>query len=316
MYPANEPQSAVRCSIAMSERRVVVTGGTGLVGRKVVDALLGRGWEVVVLSRSAKSSRRTGLRFGMWDGRSSTGLTEAFRGARAVVHLAGENVGQRWTRRVKEAILNSRIDGGKAVREALESLPESERPALIAASAIGWYASSTEWQDEHMPAAPSGFLAEVVKAWEGAFDGIATRHVTLRIGVVLSRDGGALAQLEPLFKWGLGSAVGSGKQWQSWIHVDDLARLFADAVEQADWEGVYNAVAPNPVTNRELSAELAKAMGKPFWAPAPPGFVLKAVLGEMSCIVLDSQRIRSTRLNGADFTFPELPKALADLYAS
>ncbi len=316
MFDPIEPPSGIRCSIAMSERRVVVTGGTGLVGRQVVEVLLGRGWEVVVLSRSAKSSDRTGLQYGVWDGRSGAGLEEAFRGAKAVVHLAGENVSQRWTRRAKDAILNSRIEGGTAVRDAIESLPESERPALVAASAIGWYASSSEWQDERTPAGPSGFLAEVVKAWEGVFNGIATRHVTLRIGVVLSRKGGALAQLEPLFKWGFGSAVGSGNQWQSWIHVEDLARLFADAVEQAQWEGVYNAVAPNPVTNRELSAALAKTMGKPFWAPAPPAFVMKAVLGEMSAIVLDSQRIRSTRLNGDDFKFPELAEALADLYAS
>lgn len=300
----------------MSERKVVVTGGTGLVGRRVVEVLLKRGWEVVVLSRSAKSSDQKGLHVGVWDGRSSAGLVEAFRGAMAVVHLAGENVGQRWTEQAKEAILNSRVEGGAAVREAIEALPQSERPALIAASAIGWYASTSEWQDERTPAGPSGFLTRVVKAWESAFDGIATRHVTLRIGVVLSRKGGALARLEPLFKWGLGSPVGSGQQWQSWIHVDDLARLFAEAVEQAEWEGVYNAVAPHPVTNRQFSAALAKAMGKPFWAPSPPRFLMKLVLGEMSAIALDSQRIRSTRLDDAHFKFPELTEALADLYAS
>ena len=300
----------------MEKRKVVVTGGTGLVGRHVVDVLMDAGFEVVVLTRSPESRVRDGVKTSLWNGRNSEGLSGAFRGAEAVVHLAGENVGQRWTKRAKQAILESRVEGGRAVREAIESLPEGERPALIAASAIGWYTPSAEWQDEASPAAPFGFLAEVVKAWEGVFEGIATRHVTLRIGVVLSREGGALAQLEPLFRWGVGSAVGSGKQWQSWIHVRDLARLFVEAVQRTEWQGVFNAVAPQPVTNRTLSRWLAKAMQKPFWTPAPPAFALKLMLGEMACIVLDSQRIRSTRLNDFSFQFPELEGALADLYAS
>ncbi len=300
----------------MEKRKVVVTGGTGLVGRHVVDALMDAGFEVVVLTRSPESRVRDGVKTSLWNGRNTEGLSGAFRGAEAVVHLAGENVGQRWTKRAKQAILDSRIEGGRAVREAIETLPEGERPALIAASAIGWYAPSAEWQDEASPAAPFGFLAEVVKAWEGVFEGIATRHVTLRIGVVLSREGGALAQLEPLFRWGLGSAVGSGKQWQSWIHVRDLAQLFVEAVQRTKWQGVFNAVAPQPVTNRTLSRALAQAMQKPFWAPAPPAFLLKWMLGEMACIVLDSQRIRSTRLNDFSFEFPELQGALADLYAA
>lgn len=300
----------------MEKRKVVVTGGTGLVGRHVVDALMDAGFEVVVLTRSPESRVRDGVKTSLWNGRNTEGLSGAFRGAEAVVHLAGENVGQRWTKRAKQAILDSRIEGGRAVREAIETLPEGERPALIAASAIGWYAPSAEWQDEASPAAPFGFLAEVVKAWEGVFEGIATRHVTLRIGVVLSREGGALAQLEPLFRWGLGSAVGSGKQWQSWIHVRDLAQLFVEAVQRTKWQGVFNAVAPQPVTNRTLSRALAQAMQKPFWAPAPPAFLLKWMLGEMACIVLDSQRIRSTRLNDFSFEFPELQGALVDLYAA
>lgn len=300
----------------MEKRKVVVTGGTGLVGRHVVDALMDAGFEVVVLTRSPESRVRDGVKTSLWNGRNTEGLSGAFRGAEAVVHLAGENVGQRWTKRAKQAILDSRIEGGRAVREAIETLPEGERPALIAASAIGWYAPSAEWQDEASPAAPFGFLAEVVKAWEGVFEGIATRHVTLRIGVVLSREGGALAQLEPLFRWGLGSAVGSGKQWQSWIHVRDLAQLFVEAVQRTKWQGVFNAVAPQPVTNRTLSRALAQAMQKPFWAPAPPAFALKLMLGEMACIVLDSQRIRSTRLNDFSFEFPELQGALVDLYAA
>lgn len=300
----------------MEKRKVVVTGGTGLVGRHVVDALMDAGFEVVVLTRSPESRVRDGVKTSLWNGRNTEGLSGAFRGAEAVVHLAGENVGQRWTKRAKQAILDSRIEGGRAVREAIETLPEGERPALIAASAIGWYAPSAEWQDEASPAAPFGFLAEVVKAWEGVFEGIATRHVTLRIGVVLSREGGALAQLEPLFRWGLGAAVGSGKQWQSWIHVRDLAQLFVEAVQRTKWQGVFNAVAPQPVTNRTLSRALAQAMQKPFWAPAPPAFLLKWMLGEMACIVLDSQRIRSTRLNDFSFEFPELQGALVDLYAA
>lgn len=299
----------------MAKKKVVVTGGTGLVGREVAELLKQTGREVVIMTRSTAREPSTGIRYAEWDGRDVTPLREAMRGAEAVVHLAGENVGQRWTPSVRERILQSRKDGGLALKEAVEGLPEAERPVVVAASAIGWYADSDDWQAEGH-ARGEGFLAEVVAAWEEVLVGIPTRHVTLRIGVVLSREGGALGKLEPLFKWGLGSAVGRGTQWQSWIHVRDLARLVLHAIDSPNMQGVYNAVAPNPVTNRTLARGLARAMHRPCWLPAPPAALLRLVLGDMARITLDSQRIRSNRLGhtGFEFEFSELPAALADLY--
>lgn len=302
--------------MSMEKDKVVVTGGTGLVGREVTKVLRKAGMEVTVMTRSARRPAGNGMRYVEWDGRAVEPLAEALRGARAVVHLAGENVGQRWTEAARTRIMQSRLEGGQAVKAAVESLPEGERPVVVAASAIGWYADSPEWQAEG-DVRGAGFLADVVEAWEGALVGVATRCVTLRIGVVLSRGGGALGKLEPLFRWGLGSAVGPGTQWQSWIHVRDLAQLVLHAVETDQMQGVYNAVAPNPVTNRTLARELARAMRRPCWLPAPPAAVLRLVLGDMARITLDSQRIRSNRLahTGFKFEFSELRTALADLYS-
>ena len=296
--------------------KVVVTGGTGLVGREVTKALLQAGMEVVVMTRSVGRPAVEGMRYAEWDGRAVDPLVEVMRGAKAVVHLAGENVGQRWTQAARTRIMQSRVEGGQAVKAAIESLPERDRPVVVAASAIGWYADSPDWQAEG-DARGTGFLADVVEAWEGAIAGVATRCVTLRIGVVLSRGGGALGKLEPLFRWGMGSAVGPGTQWQSWIHVRDLARLVLHAVQTEDMQGVYNAVAPNPVTNRTLARELARAMRRPCWLPAPPAGVLRLLLGDMARITLDSQRIRSNRLahTGFNFEFSEIRTALADLYS-
>ena len=301
----------------MKDRIIAVTGGTGLVGREVVRQLVKAGREVVVLSRSSLIRGGEGVRILHWDGRTADALGDSLRGVHAIIHLAGENVGQRWTRQAKSRILESRVTGGEALRTAINGMPPNERPALVAASAIGWYADSAEWQDERSPSAEQGFLAEVVRAWEGALEGTETRHVTVRIGMVLSRSGGALAKLEPLFRWGIGSAVGSGRQWQSWIHVRDLARLIVHATENETMHGVYNAVAPDAVTNAQFSKTLAQAMGKPFWAPAPPAWLLRALLGEMAHIALDSQRIRSVRMEETKFAFdfPRLTDALSNLYA-
>ncbi len=300
----------------MNDQKVVVTGGTGLVGREVVRALREAGYAVVVMTRSKGRPTEPGVRFAPWDGRSSEELTAALLGAKAVVHLAGENVGQRWTADAKRRILQSREEGGRALKAAVRALPDGEQPVVVAASAIGWYADSDAWQTEGDPRG-EGFLADVVEAWERALDGIPNRHVTLRIGMVLSRSGGALGKLEPLFRWGLGSPVGSGRQWQSWIHVRDLARLVVHAIQTPDMRGTFNAVAPNPVTNRSFAQALARAMGRPCWLPAPPAALLRLILGDMARITLDSQRIRSHRLEatGFQFDFEEISPALTDLYA-
>lgn len=292
--------------------KAVITGGTGLVGSALTHNLLEAGYQVDVFSRSPKSTPTNGLRFLAWpadaEGRS------AIQGADIVFNLAGAPVAQKWTAGAKEAILNSRVD----TTEAIVQLMKGSKAVLVSASAIGLYPDQTfESTEETSPA--SGFLSDVVVAWEKAALQAAkqgTRVVCLRIGLVLSPDGGALERLIPLFKIGLGSAVGSGKHWQSWIHLDDLVAALRFAAEHSTMSGIYNAVAPNPVSNTELSKALAKAMKKPFFLPPVPAFMLKLLIGEMSQIVLASQKVSSRKFetNGFTFKYPNVESAMTALF--
>ena len=198
------------------------------------------------------------------------------------------------------------------------ALPTEERPGVcVGASAIGLYPSGPEWLTEES-SGDQGFLADVVRAWESGvieLETLGLRTVSLRIGLVLSPRGGMLGKLLPVFKMGLGSAVGSGQQWQSWVHEADVQRAFEWALHEPAARGAYNVAAPQPVTNRALSAAIAKACNRPFWAPSVPPFALKLVYGEMASVVLSSQRVSSERITQAGFAFQhtELEEALSDL---
>lgn len=296
--------------------KAVITGGTGLVGQVLQEVLLIKGYEVCVFTRSPKTfNEGDKLRYASWPmNEEGLGLV---RDADVVFNLAGAPVAQRWTNAAKQAILNSRVDTTDVLVEAMKG---SKPKTLVSASAIGIYPEGEERMSEQTEP-DSGFLSEVVQAWETSAlraDADGHRVVCLRIGLVLSADGGALGKLLPLFKLGLGSAVGTGNHWQSWIHVKDLADLFAYAGETTTMQGVYNAVAPNPVSNKELSRSMAKALKKPFFLPPVPGFVLRLVFGEMAQVILASQRVSSdrTELSGFRFTYPELDAAMKDLFAS
>ena len=303
--------------------RVAITGATGFIGRRLVDRLLADRPEVVALTRDPTRARATlprAARAVRWDPRAGTVDATALRDLDAVVHLAGESVaGGRWTAARKAAIRDSRVLGTDALVRALTAAPADARPrTLVAASAIGIYGDRGDVElDERAPPGDD-FLAAVCSAWEAAARGAAdlgVRVAIVRIGIVLGRDGGVLGRMLPLFRLGLGGRLGSGRQWMSWIHVDDLVALFVSALADDAVTGVLNGVAPRPVTNAEFTRTLAAALARPAILPAP-AFALRLALGEMATLLLASQRVvanAAALARGFRFEYAELTSALADL---
>jgi hypothetical protein len=302
----------------MPKVRVAVTGGTGFVGRTLVDRLLERGHEVTVLSRDpVRAESRLPVRVRVAGGPA----IEALQGTDAIVHLAGEGIaGGRWTAARKAAILESRERGTRDLIGALERLPGGDRPrALVAASAIGIYGDRGDTLlDEGAPPG-TDFLSDVCRRWEAAAEGaraLGVRTAIVRIGIVLGPGGGAVSRMLPPFRLGLGGRLGSGRQWMSWIHLDDLVALLLLAVESEALDGVVNGVAPQPVTNREFTHTLGAVLRRP--APFPvPALALRLALGELSTVLLASQRVAASvaeRLR-FDFRHPTLAGALAAIVA-
>jgi uncharacterized protein len=301
--------------------RVTVTGATGLIGPALVTALQARGDEVTVLSRDPDRARATLGAIGTsrpveavgWDLMSEPVPEAALAGRDAVVHLAGENVAQRWTSRAKEAIRESRVTG---TRHLLAGLGRAEpRPGtLLSASAIGYYGPRGEEPiDEEAPAG-SDFLARVCAAWEaeaGQAAALGMRVVNVRTGVVLDRGGGALGKMLPPFKLGVGGPVAGGRQYMSWIHRDDLVGMMVAALEDERWSGPINATAPEPVTNREFSHTLGRVLHRPSLLPVP-GVALRLLYGEMAEIVTAGARVMPAKplVLGYQFRQPQLEGAL------
>jgi uncharacterized protein (TIGR01777 family) len=232
---------------------------------------------------------------------------KALIGVDAIIHLAGAGIAEkRWTPERKKEILESRTQSSELLFETLKSSPNQVK-AVISATAIGYYGLTTldQWCTEESPAG-TDFLATVTKAWEDSLKSTETldkRLIMLRIGVVLSNKGGALLEMAGPVKWGVGAPLGSGKQWVSWIHVEDLCRMFLHALENENMAGVYNAVAPNPVTNRELNKAIAQALHRPLTLPPVPEFVLKIILGEMTQIVVNGARVSCDKIKSTGFEF-------------
>jgi hypothetical protein len=293
--------------------RITVTGASGFIGRRLLERLQAAGHAVSVLGRKPAG----GLPFYFWEaGGENQPPEESLRGADAVVHLAGEPVAQRWTEEARRRIRLSRVGGTRRMVEALARLPR--RPGvLVCASAVGYYGARGEEVLTEASPPGTGFLSEVCLGWEqaaAAAESLGLRVVRLRIGMVLGRDGGALARMLPPFKLGLGGRLGDGRQWMSWIHRDDLAELIRFAVEEQALAGAVNAVAPVPVTNAEFTRQLAAALHRPAWFPAPAA-ALRALFGEMASVLLDSQRAvpAAAQAAGFAFRFPELRGALERL---
>jgi uncharacterized protein (TIGR01777 family) len=294
---------------------ITISGASGFIGRRLLKTLGSSGHSLHVLSRHAGANMPPGIRLSVWDPTKGQPPRASLENADAVVHLAGEPVAQRWTPEVKRQIRASRVDGTHHLVEALTALPR--RPGvLVAASAVGYYGSrGDELLDESSPPG-AGFLPEVCTAWEQeaqAAAALGMRVAVIRIGVVLDPAGGALARLLLPFRLGAGGRLASGEQWMSWIHLADLAEQFRIAIENPV-AGVWNGVAPVPVTNREFTKELARAVHRPAFFPVP-AMALKMVFGEMSAVLIDSQRVapRAAQAAGFRFRFPQLGPALADL---
>jgi uncharacterized protein len=273
----------------------IVSGGTGFIGRRVVERLRGNGHEVAVWSRRGSNASLDGMD--------------------AVIHLAGEPVAQRWNATVKQRILDSRVLGTRRLVDEMGRVGAGPK-VLVSASAIGYYGERGDEILTENAGPGEGFLADVCRGWEAEADRAAqfgVRVMRLRIGFVLGKNGGALGKMIPAFKAGVGGKLGSGKQWMPWVHIDDVVEMFARAVE-SDMSGVWNATAPNPVRNEEFTKELGRVLHRPAFFPMP-GLALKIAFGEMGEHMLDSARVvpEAALTAGYRFRFSELGAALRDL---
>jgi uncharacterized protein (TIGR01777 family) len=296
--------------------RVTITGATGLIGTKLVRALRERGDEVVVLSRSPEKAREgLGVEAVGWDPSAGPAPAAGFAGSDAVVHLAGENVAQRWSAEAKERILESRRTGTRNLVEGLRTLP-AKPTVLVSSSAVGYYGKHGDEELGEDASHGSDFLAEVCVAWEREADAardLGLRVAKIRTGVVLDPEGGALAKMLPFFKAGVGGPVAGGRQYMPWIHVDDMVALYLAALDGEDWEGPVNGTSPTPVTNKTFSKSLGSVLGRPAFAPVP-AFAIRTLYGQMAEIVTEGQRAVPRRARELGFTwkFEELEPALRD----
>ena len=287
--------------------RVTLTGATGRLGSLLVKALEDRGDEVTILSRDPSKGVR-------YDPMNAPAPPEALAGRDAVVHLAGEDIAQRWNDATLKRIKDSRMVG---TRNLVAGIAQAHpRPkALISASAVGYYGNRPDPIDEDAPPGDD-VLADVCVAWEReaeAATDAATRVVRVRTGVVLDRSGGALAKMLPPFRAGIGGPVAGGRQYMPWIHLDDLVGIYVAALDGANWSGPVNASAPEPVTNAEFSKALGRALHRPAFAPVP-ALAIRALYGEMAEIVTEGQRAvpRRPLEVGYSFAHPDLDEALSD----
>ena len=300
--------------------RVIVTGATGFIGSALCRELEGS-YEVVALSRDAeRASRSVGdsARVVEWDGRTAGGWACEVEGALAVVNLAGDNIASgRWTESKKRSILRSRLDCSRAVADAVKRARAKPR-VVVQASAIGYYGDRGDEELDESSGSGAGFLSDVCRQSEGfaaEFEGMGVRCAVIRTGVVLGRAGGALPRLMQPFRYYLGGHIGSGRQWFSWINLEDEVAAIRFLLEHEDMKGVFNLTSPQPVTMKEFCRELGRAMCRPAWLAAPI-FVARLALGEMAAeMLLAGQRVLPRRLLDAGFEFKcsKVQSALDDI---
>ncbi|MDX5436331.1 MAG: TIGR01777 family oxidoreductase [Pontibacter sp.] len=297
--------------------KVLITGGSGLVGMRLSEMLIDLGYEVAHLSRNP--NKVSSYKTFKWD--TSNGYIDdnAISYADYIINLAGASLAdEKWTDERKKVILRSRVDSINLLHKCLGQTQHHVK-GFISASAIGIYGDSGDRIVSEESTYADDFLAEVCKAWEAAawqMRDLNLRTVILRLGIVLSDKGGALPQIAKPVKLMAGAPLGSGKQYMSWVHIDDVCRLFIKAIEDTHMEGVYNTVAPHPVTNEEFTKELAEVMHKPLVLPKVPAFAINLMMGEMSEVVLASQRVSANKVIQTGFTFEYnyLEEALESFY--
>ncbi|PWT76745.1 MAG: TIGR01777 family protein [Bacteroidetes bacterium] len=317
---------------------ILITGGTGLIGRNLTRLLIEKGCRVIILTRNTKKANKkirkafssiqdpTLISTAAWSVRNQTIDVDAIGEADYIVHLAGAGVAEkRWTARRKKEIVSSRTKSSALIVKAL-SENSNKVKAVISASAIGWYTPtpiSNQQTVTRIETDPpdQGFLGETCRLWEESIGQVTLMHkrlVKLRTGIVLSNEGGAFKSFKRPIRWGLGTILGDGRQIISWIHVEDLCRIYWEAINNEQWSGVYNAVAPAPVTNKVFILALARKIKGNFFIPIHvPSFVLKLTLGEMSIEVLKSANISEEKLRRAGFQFlyPSVEAAFDQLTA-
>ncbi|MFN3360063.1 MAG: TIGR01777 family oxidoreductase [Pseudanabaenaceae cyanobacterium] len=293
--------------------RIAVLGATGFIGSRLGQAILDRGDQLFVLTRNVSKGQAMFPTAAVVDWGDDRSVSTALASCDAVVNLAGRSITDPWTKKVKEEIYHSRIDTTKRLVNFLANL-EKRPPVLVNASAIGYYGSSLTAQFDESSPKGKGFLADVCGDWEASADGasqLGMRVVKIRIGIVLDRGGGALGRILPIFQLGLGGVIGSGDQWFSWIHREDLVRLILFAIDGSEVKGVLNGTAPQPVTNREFTEVLAQQLKRLAILPVP-ALALKLAFGEGASVLLEGQKVIPRRPVELGFSFltPELPQAI------
>ena len=300
--------------------RVVLAGGSGFLGQALAKALLGKGYEVVILSRGAHREGGA-IRQLHWDGKTLGDWAQCIDGAKAIVNLIGRSVNCRHTPEHRREIMESRVNSVRVLGEAVSRCKQPPEVWVQASSLAIYGDPGDRWCDEDAPNA-EGFSEEVCKRWEGEFHKVAAagmRKVVMRIGIVLDSRSGALPVLGRLTRLFLGGRVGDGRQYVSWIHVADLTRMFVEAIERPELSGVFNVTGPNPVTNAEFMRELRRALHRP-WSPPVPAFATRIgalFMRTEPSLALTGRRCRPRRFleSGFQFEFPELRGALTDLYS-
>ena len=295
---------------------IAITGATGFIGKRFMELASAAGHRFAVLGRRNPNAPGQ-VRFVSWDAETRLNGKELAE-VEAVVHLAGEPVAQRWSGEIKQRILSSRVDGTRSIVDAIGGTGGTVK-VFVCASAVGYYGSRDDETLTESSERGTGYLPEVCAAWEGEADkaaGLGVRVAKLRIAMVLGREGGALQTMETPFKLGIGGVLASGEQWMPWIHIEDMARLILFILEDRQAAGVLNAAAPNPVRNRDFTRMYASALNRPAIFPVP-AFALRLLYGEMSQIILASQRVvpEAARKAGFTFQFPELAAALRQIYS-
>ena len=304
---------------------VLITGGTGLIGRAITNALLERNYNVIILSRSTINSRQTkpNLSYAQWDINAQTIDKVAVAKADYLIHLAGAGVAdKRWTKKRKQEIVDSRVKSGELIVKTLKENTNKIK-AIISSSGIGWYGADPVIPNPHPfnenDPAKHDFLGQTCEQWQKSLEPVTElgkRLVIFRTGIVLSKEGGAIKEFKKPIRFGMAAILGNGKQIISWIHIDDLVNLYITAIENENMNGVYNAVSPDPVSNKHFTLQLARIKnGKLFIPVYVPSFVLKLVLGEMSVEVLKSATVSCKKILNAGFSFsyPTVDEALKSL---
>ncbi|MBN3553281.1 TIGR01777 family oxidoreductase [Fictibacillus nanhaiensis] len=294
-------------------KRILITGGTGFVGSFLTHHLTSLGNEVYILTRKDKQSQKKNVKYVQWMSNNEPDLPPID----AVVNLAGESINGRWTDEKKQGILNSRLKVTENLLKLVEKMPN--KPSVwVNASAIGYYGTSeTEVFTERSSKHGTDFLAEVVSAWETKASGaesLGIRTVFTRFGLVLGKDGGVLPQLSLPYRFFAGGTVGSGDQWVSWVHLEDVAKLITEAIENEQYSGPVNVTSPHPVTMKEFGQVTGDVMHRPHWLPAP-SIAFKLMFGEMSMLILKGQQVLPEKAQnlGYTFSYPHLKGALHDL---